>query len=349
MMKGYESIPPTSEEDSSSAFADNNRRRHWQPALGKWAVVAGTLLLLLAAPFALNSSESVGSLRAASAVMLPNPPPAPKPPKDVIYNNNPHVKLLAYHHQKVNHFRDDNYKTQPKVWSQPYYQTTQYFKGPGSPIFCIIGGEAVQNRGFIYPFVSEDLAKYFGAAVIQPEHRFYGVKKPVSNATKEELLELLTVPQALADVVSITQHVAEHELGCNMKDKSSPHYCPIITVGGSYAGFLSALGRMVYPDFIDMAYSASGPILLYGQLVPDPNVYYDILTNAYEHASPGCAAAIRDTLYATSDKIVQVANQTGSLAQAAQAVGVCGELPEYIKTPEVLADALVEVSSSRFQ
>lgn len=355
-MKGYESIPSITAEQGTSSSASlmssaDKGRRH--PALVRWTAATIALLVLIAAPFALNgnSSENLGSLRSASAVvMLPNPPPAPKPPKGKIYNNNTHVKLLSFRHQRVDHFRADIYETKPEYWSQPYYQTTEHWKGPGSPIFCIIGGEAYQDHGFIYPFVSQDLAQHFGAAVIQPEHRFYGVKKPVPNATKEQLLQLLTVEQALADVVALTHHVAQHELGCHMHDKSSPHYCPIITVGGSYAAFLSAMARMVYPDYIDMAYSASGPILMYGQLVDDPNVYYDIMTKAYDHASPGCAAAIKDTLSDMNHTIQHVAKQTnGDLSQAAQAVGVCGKLPAYITTPEILADALVEISSSRFQ
>jgi hypothetical protein len=361
-MKGYESIPTIAVDDEASSSVPsfqmspiNNRR---QSGL-KWIIATATLLMMVfVAPLLLNdgSSSSVrskmetwgSSLRSASVVMLPDPPLTPKPSKDKIYNNNTHVKLLSFKHQKVNHFRDDTYKKEPEqYWSQPYYQTTEYWKGPGSPIFCIIGGEAVQQRGIIYPIVPDMYAKHFGAAVIQPEHRFYGVEKPVSNATKEQLLELLTVPQALADVVHFVQHVRK-ELGCSL-DKSSKHYCPVITVGGSYAAFLSAMSRMVYPDFIDMAYSSSGPILMYGQMVDDPNVYYDIMTDAYDHASPGCAAAIKHTLYAMNDTIQQVFNETGSLAQAAEAVGLCGVLPEYITTPNILADAIVEVSSSRFQ
>lgn len=270
-----------------------------------------------------------------------------------IFNKNPNVKLLSYEQQKVNHF-GNTYQTfvdetiSQEYWTQMYYQTTEHFQGPGSPILCIIAGEAYQYSGFIYPFVSDDLAKHFGAAAVQLEHRFYGNVKPVSNATKKQLLELLTVPQALADVVRFTQHIAT-SLGCNIKDKTSPEYCPIITVGGSYAGFLSAMARMVYPDYIDMAYSGSGPILLYGQLA-DPNVYYDILTKAYDHASPGCAAAIKSSLTNMTDTVIRVANETGSLVQAANAVDICGDrLPVFIQDAHALADAIVDTASGQFQ
>lgn len=385
-MKGYESIPSTADEEmsafkssSSTSFAADSNRRRRSPALVKWTILTIGLLVLLAVSF--QSSEKVGtaaSLRSASfglvpsptqervypgnvhvelatyhhqpasAVVLPDPPAQPEPPKDKIYNHNPHVKLLAYHHQKVNHFQNDNEKAEPEYWSQPYYQTTEHWKGPGYPIFCIVAGEAHEDFGFIYPFVSEDLAKHFGAAAIQPEHRFYGTKKPVSNATKEQLLELLTVPQALADVARFTRHVAT-ELGCNPHDKSSPKYCPIITVGGSYGGFLSTMSRMVYPDHVDIGYAGSGPILIYGQLVPDTRRFFDILTKAYDHASPGCADAVRRTLYSTRDTIMQVASETGSISKAAEAVGICGDLPEYIQSPEGLVDAIQDCFGNRFQ
>ena len=257
------------------------------------------------------------------------------------------AKERFYHHQKIDHFCDDNYGEHcEQYWSNRYYQTTQYWNGPGYPIFVIIGGEGATDDGFFYPFITEHLAPHFGAAVLQIEHRFYGPHVPVVNATNHQLLHLLTVPQALADMVRLTQHVRTHHLDCS-PERTSVHYCPVITVGGSYPGALSAWLRMVYPDFIDAAYAASAPLLMYAQSPRvQPTVYYDIVTRAADAASPGCAAAVRQTLHDMQTAILEAP----TLDRALQAVDVCpGEaLPQYIVHPTMLAEALVEIASFKF-
>jgi hypothetical protein len=39
--------------------------------------------------------------------------------------------------------------------------------------------------------------------------------------------------------------------------RTSIEYCPVISVGGSYPGWLSATARLLYPDLIDIGYAAS--------------------------------------------------------------------------------------------
>jgi hypothetical protein len=129
----------------------------------------------------------------------------------------------------------------------------------------------------LYPFVTEHLAPHFGAAVVQVEHRFYGRYRPIvgREATVNELLELLTPQQAMADNVRLGREFARG-LGCSTHRNSSD-YCPIITVGGSYPGFLSAMLRVVYPDYADASYASSAPLKLYDQSTSQ-NVYYDIVS-----------------------------------------------------------------------
>lgn len=45
--------------------------------------------------------------------------------------------------------------------------------------------------------------------------------------------------------------------------------CPIVTFGGSYPGWLSAMMRLRYPNVVDMAYAASAPMNYYAQAVAD--------------------------------------------------------------------------------
>ena len=257
---------------------------------------------------------------------------------DEQYNQEHHDehKELFYHDQLVNHFNDNNKDT----WKNRYYKSTTYFEGPGHPIFMLNGGEGVLGH-MVYPFITQHLASYFGAAVIQIEHRFYGPYPPVKDATVSDLLELLTPQQAMADMVRLGKEFKK-ELKCSYHRDSS-NYCPIITVGASYPGNLAALLRLVYPDFVDIAYASSAPLRTHTQLV-DQNVYYDIVTNAAEHASPGCANAVRMTLMEARDQI----KEEISVTNAAGKMNLClHTLPQYITNLDILSvDVMMAVGFS---
>ena len=180
---------------------------------------------------------------------------------------------LFFEEQLVNHFNGDK-----STWSNRYYKSTNYFKGPGHPIFMIVGGEGALDSGMLYPFITQHLAPKFGAAVIEIEHRFYGPYQPIMgrDATTAELIELLTPQQAMADMVRLTQSFKD-ELNCAQYDRTSKKYCAVVSVGGSYPGFLSAMFRLSYPNFVDISYASSAPLKLYDQTA-DQNVYYDIVS-----------------------------------------------------------------------
>jgi hypothetical protein len=193
---------------------------------------------------------------------------------------------LFYRDQLVDHFGNDDdddddatttTTTSSSTWSHRYYASAAHFGGPGHPIFHVVGGEGALDSGMLYPFVTGRLAPHFGAAVVQVEHRFYGEHRPVSGreATASELLRLLTPQQAMADNVRLGRAFAG-ELGCS-DDRTSADYCPVVTVGGSYPGFLSAVLRLAHPDYADMSYASSAPLKLYDQST-DQNVYYDIVS-----------------------------------------------------------------------
>lgn len=107
---------------------------------------------------------------------------------------------------------------------------------PGYPIFLVVGGEDGNDYGHFFPFIEEQLASKYGAFVVHPEHRFYGISQPIdpSVATTDDLKRLLTAKQAIADMLSIVQFFQE-QFGCS-KDKTSSDYCPVMAVGGSYPG-----------------------------------------------------------------------------------------------------------------
>jgi len=133
------------------------------------------------------------------------------------------------------------------------------------------------------------------------------------------------------------------ELDCAQYDRGDPNYCPVITVGGSYPGFLSAMFRVAYSDFVDISYASSAPLRLYDQTA-DQNVYYDIVTAAAEHASAGCAGAVRVALEEAKAQI----NAAATPEAAARGMHICvGALPAYIKTVKQLSqDVMMAVGFS---
>ena len=68
-----------------------------------------------------------------------------------------------YDEQLVDHF-SSNHDDNTSTWSNRYYKSTNYFRGPGHPIFLVVGGEGALDNGMLYPFVTQHLAPRFGAA-----------------------------------------------------------------------------------------------------------------------------------------------------------------------------------------
>jgi hypothetical protein len=252
--------------------------------------------------------------------------------------------------QVVDHLdKDGPYSGEEYI--QRYYTWDKEFRGPGHPIFLILGGEGhiPPETGLYYPFVTHHLAKTFGAYVFQPEHRFYGKSQPLGYHKRnhqsnrgyhhDQRVELFTSEQALHDAMNLLAYIQE-KLGCSI-DETSELYCPVITVGGSYPGFLSALARIMFPKKVDMAYSASAPMLFYAQQV-DQDQYYDLITDVAEETRSGCADAVRKTLEEVKEHVLKGEyNET--------ILGICEKsIPEYTTTDSMFWDELQMVVGYTF-
>ena len=154
----------------------------------------------------------------------------------------------SYFTQRVDHF-----STSAATYQQRFYLNETVFGGAGHPILFIIGGEGTvpPTTGFFYPFIVDILAPKFKALVVEPEHRFYGTSLPDYNVSA---LQLLTPQQALADAATL---ILAMQKRYNCGAHGTPTYCPVITIGGSYPGWLSAMMRLRYPGVVDGAYAAS--------------------------------------------------------------------------------------------
>jgi Serine carboxypeptidase S28 len=235
----------------------------------------------------------------------------------------PVTKPKLFRDQRVNHLDSKDRRT----WSHPYFVSEDYFSGPGSPIFVILGGEGPITK-ILYPFVTKKLAHEFGAYVMQTEHRFYGASQPVGdNPTTQDMMMLFTPEQAIEDYISIIQSV-QLELGCSLS-RDSHYYCPIVTVGASYPGFLSAIMRLNYGHVIDIAYAASAPMLLNAHR-PDANynAYFDLVSNVAENAWPGCLQGTKQTLKELYHEILQ-----SNVKSMSHKLGICYDrVPQYMKS-----------------
>ena len=250
--------------------------------------------------------------------------------------------------QLVDHLDDSNYDT----WQQRYYKKSEYFRGPGHPIFLVVGGEGALDSGMFYPFVDTYLAEKFGAYVLHAEHRFYGQSQPVDPllVTNRDLSKFHTARQSMLDHVAIVQSY-QRQLGCS-PHKTSKDYCPVISVGGSYPGFLSAVMRLHYPDVIDIGYASSAPLLLYAMEASQYG-YMDHVTNVTDKASPGCAEAVRQTLQDVDEAIRATSNDVDSDNYfkdfAYQHLNMCpGTIPNYITSKDLLSEEAMMIVEYTF-
>jgi hypothetical protein len=247
-----------------------------------------------------------------------------------------------YKEQTFDHFQNDGkYK---KTWKQRYYEDREFFAGPGYPIFIILGGEDAVHR-ILYPFISRVLGDRFAAHTVCLEHRFYGASQPVMNPTHDDLHRLLHPRQALADVAQFIQS-KQRELGCG--PKGTPQYCPVMTIGASYPGFLSALMRIVHPDLVDIGYASSAPLHLYSHKV-DPWAYYEKVTASADAASPGCAHAVKSTLLEVQSHLLSLHQEPDVVSNEAKNLGICpNSVPAYIQDTDMLQQELNMIVATHF-
>jgi hypothetical protein len=260
---------------------------------------------------------------------------------------------LFYHDQLVDHYDDS--KRAPDTFSQRYYESLDYFAGPGSPFFVILGGEDTLTK-ILYPFISQTLAQQFGAYTINIEHRFYGKSYPLTtNPSNADLRRLLTPDQAMLDFVRLIRH-QQKALGCG--PRGTPTYCPVMTIGGSYPGFLSALMRLVHSDTVDIGYASSAPLHLYSHNV-DQGAYYEKITQVAEQASPGCHGAVHEALMAAQAHILEHGKDdktnnsdddtVSTIASLAEHFGICTKtIPPYITSRTLLSQEIMMVVANHF-
>jgi hypothetical protein len=329
---------------ASTTTTSGTRSKDWITAAASYMWIVVVVVLVAAATVMLgpititsNSNPTVETIGSTYGLSRPSATSTSTTATSgsFVMTYQPVTKSKLFRDQQVDHFDSKDRRT----WSHPYFVSDDYFYGPGSPIFVILGGEGPISR-ILYPFVTKKLAHEFGAYVLQTEHRFYGASQPVgNNPTTQDMMKLFTPEQAIEDYIRIIQSV-QLDLGCSL-NRGSPHYCPIVTVGASYPGFLSAIMRLNYGHVIDIAYAASAPMLLNAHR-PDANynAYFDHVSNVAENAWPGCRQGTKQTLKELYHAILQ-----SNVKNMSHKLDICYDrIPQYMKSSiRVFATELMQL------
>lgn len=333
--KQYGSIPTVSHGDEDGMAGDKvkSSRQDGPPTNNHfWCLIAGSLFAVACLVYFMVQGDrgDIGGAGTRHSHELPD--------SSHKYNRHNPLRAMYFKDAIVNHNKPNTSGT----YLQKYYENLDFFGGPGHPLFVIMGGEDPIDR-ILYPFVSEHLAKSFYAYTMCIEHRFYGESWPLKKPTNADLRELLSPRQALQDAVRLVQDKRK-ELGCGPKGTSD--YCPVVTVGASYPGFLSALMRMAYPDVVDIGYASSTPLHLYSHDL-DRSAYFEKITEVADDVSPGCAKAVKDSLLAVKQEMLS--SDTDDIKFLAAKYGVCTKnIPDYIQTKAMFVQETLMVVSMHF-
>lgn len=169
-----------------------------------------------------------------------------------------------------------------RTFKQRYFINSDFAeRAPGktdrSPVLYVICGEAACDGGGFHGAVLSHAEK-FKAHLVALEHRFYGLSQPFPELTAENLAYLST-DFALEDLKRFQDHVIAKNLWSG----------PWVTIGGSYAGSLSAYYRLIYPNRVSGALASSAPV--------EPKVsFHEYDEDVTEAAGPECSQTIRSVV-----------------------------------------------------
>lgn len=135
-----------------------------------------------------------------------------------------------------------------RTFKQRYFLNSDYASGPDAPVFFVICGEWTCSANDFTGAVEGYAQKYKGYLVAL-EHRYYGKSQPFADLSAPNLI-YLSADNALADLAAFQRYaIPQHGLTGKW-----------VTIGGSYAGSLSADYRLKHPDLTQGSLASSGPV-----------------------------------------------------------------------------------------
>ncbi|KAJ3102416.1 hypothetical protein HK100_004368, partial [Physocladia obscura] len=167
----------------------------------------------------------------------------------------------GYFLQKVDHFGSQT-GINGTTFLQ-YYILDDTFYTAGGPIFLYLQGESALTSSIVTSNeLPRQLASRYNGLLIALEHRFYGSALGGRSTPTADLsnasLKLLTSQQALEDTATF---IASFNKTADGVQYGITALSPWITLGGSYAGSLSAWLIQKYPDLVFAAHASSAPVL----------------------------------------------------------------------------------------
>ncbi|XP_048530643.1 probable serine protease EDA2 isoform X2 [Triticum urartu] len=180
--------------------------------------------------------------------------------------------------QRLDHFSP----TDHRQFNQRYFEFLDYHDDPTGPVFLRICGESSCD-GLPNDYLAV-IAKKFGAAVVTPEHRYYGKSSPFDSLTTDNL-RFLSSKQALFDLAVFRQYYQE-KLN-SQYNRSAGFDNPWFVFGVSYSGALSAWFRLKFPHLTCGSLASSGVVLAVYN-------FTDFDKQVGESAGPQCKAALQE-------------------------------------------------------
>uniref|UniRef100_A0A8C9WAF8 Lysosomal Pro-X carboxypeptidase n=1 Tax=Scleropages formosus TaxID=113540 RepID=A0A8C9WAF8_SCLFO len=201
------------------------------------------------------------------------------------------------------------------TFKQRYLVNDQHWHEEGNPILFYTGNEGditwfCNNTGFMW-----DVAEELGAMLVFAEHRYYGESMPFGQDSYKDAkhLNYLTSEQALADFAVLIRELKKTVPGAQDS--------PVVAIGGSYGGMLSAWMRMKYPNVVVGALAASAPIWQFTDMVPC-SVFYKIVTEGFSRNGADCSDSIRKSWSAVDN----VSSTEGGLKWLSNEFSLCSPL-----------------------
>ncbi len=146
------------------------------------------------------------------------------------------------------------------TFKQRYWYGTEFWRGPGSPIYLVTPGEqdgSNFNRTWLGAArMSGAMANETGGAVVILEHRYWGQSSPFAQLTVKNL-KYLTLDNSLRDMTYFARTFVPPFDGSG---KSAADKAPWVFVGGSYAGAMAGWLAALEPGTFWSYYSSSGVV-----------------------------------------------------------------------------------------
>ena len=211
--------------------------------------------------------------------------------------------------QKTDHFNKD-----ARTFKQRYFVDSTDARGENAPVIYYLCGEGTCEGASDSTLVNKIADKY-GAHKVALEHRYYGYSQPFATLETENL-KYLSMDQAIEDLAEF-QKFAQATMGLNGK---------WISVGGSYAGELSAFYRLKHPELVVGALASSAPVLAKA-------AFWEYDTYVAKVAGPKCLAAIQSVVADVEGKLK---NRTS--AEKVKALFDSSEVKNHVDFLYILAD-----------